>query len=319
MTRLQLLAGASSILLGSITNPARADSAKQRCAAAFEEGQRAQMVRDLERAIVEFKSCTVSSCPAAAQRECSRLLDVAQLAIPAVQFELKFAPELSKRPVTLSVDDGEPRTYDREALHVNPGKHRFVFQCEGCATVSRRIVFAERDSKLKEVVLKPECGDAEEARTTVASSPEAPPPTCPPSAASSAAVTSSESARVAVAPTRKATAEGAVLRDTLILGSAAALAVVGGLGFVGFGLEARSAERALSDCAPYCSGARIAEVKRSYLLANASLGSGVLALGGGAIWWFGLRGSSQAPRSNAASRGQWSVELGAVSKVTRTF
>jgi hypothetical protein len=113
--------------------------------------------------------------------------------------------------------------------------------------------------------------------------------------------------------------EGVALRDTLILGSAAALAVVGGLGFVGFGLEARSAERALSECAPYCSGARIAEVKRSYLLANASLGSGVLALGGGAIWWFGLRGSAQAARSSTASRSQWSVELGAVSKVTRTF
>jgi hypothetical protein len=77
--------------------------------------------------------------------------------------------------------------------------------------------------------------------------------------------------------------------------SSAALATAGGLGFVGFGLEARSGERALLECMPYCSGASIGEVKRNYVLANVSLGTGVLALGGATIWWFGLRRSSPTP------------------------
>jgi hypothetical protein len=93
------------------------------------------------------------------------------------------------------------------------------------------------------------------------------------------------------------------------------LVTAGGIGFISFGLEARSGERALRECAPYCSSTRIADVKRSYLLANASLGTGLFALGGAAIWWFGLRPSSQSARHG----GQWSVELGPINKLIRTF
>lgn len=285
MTWARRMAGASSLLLGLSASPARAEGAKQRCIAAFEEGQRAEMAGDLRRAIEELKTCAVSSCPAVAQRECSHLLEVARAAIPAVQFEVRFAADLGTRPVMLSVDGGEAWRYEGEVLRVNPGKHQFVFQCEGCATVVRRIVFSERDSKRKEVVLKP----------------------------------AREAARVPDAPTRYSRTGGTTLRDKVILGSAAALATVGGLGFIGFALDARHGERALLECSPYCSGARIADVKRSYLLANVSLGGGLLALGGATLWWFGLRRTPQEAGSHAKCGGQWSIEVGAISKVTRTF
>jgi hypothetical protein len=306
------------LVLGLSTSPAQADSPKQRCIAAFEEGQRSQMVGDLQHAIEQFEGCAVSACPAAAQRECSRLLDVAQAAIPTIRFELEFGNRLAERPVMLSVDDIEPRAYEGEVLRVNPGKHRFVFECEGCAPVTRRIVFAEGDSKRKEVVLSPAAGDAEGARNSGLSSPETQPSICPPNGARPGTATSSESAPAPVAPGRGSAGESARLRDILIMGSAATLATAGGLGFIGFGLEARRAERDLAECTPDCSSSRIAEVKRSYVLANASLGGGVLALGGATIWWFGLRPSTRT-RNGAASHSQWSVELGPINRVTRTF
>jgi hypothetical protein len=321
MTRVRLLAGASSVVLGLSVAPARADSAKQQCAAAFEAGQRSQMVGDLQQAIEEFESCAASSCSAVAQRECTRLLGAAQLAIPAVQFDLTFGTDLSKRPVMLSVDDGEPRTYDGEVLRVNPGRHRFVFECQGCATVTRLIAFAEQDSQRKEVAFSPACGDADGASASAVprAEPREPPPRRPPGSSTSAAAASSKSARASAAPRLSSVAEGSRPSDTLIVGTAAALAIAGGLGFVGFGLEARSGERGLLECAPYCSGASIAEVKRNYVLANVSLGTGVLALGGATVWWLGLRRSSPTPSANAKSRSQWSVELGAISKLARTF
>lgn len=315
-----LLAGATSLLLALSTAPAAAEDSKQRCVAAFEEGQRAQLTGDLQRASGEFESCAANACPAAVQQECSRLLEAAGAAMPSVQFELSFGTDLSGRPVRLSVDAGEPRIYeDREVLRVNPGKHRFVFQCEGCATVTRRMNFAEQEAKRKEIVLNPACGNTDGVAASAGPRAEAPPASCPPQKLGAGNMSPPQSAPTPRASIRHPAADDTGLRDTLILGSAATLVSLGALGFVGFGVEARSAERALRECTPFCSGERIAEVKRSYVLANASLASGVLALGGATIWWFGLRDSSQPPRNKSANLGGWSIELGAINKVTRTF
>ena len=315
MIRVRLLAFALSLLFSLSIRPAQADNAKEQCAFAFEQGQRFQIVGDLQRAIQEFESCAGNSCPAAAQQECSRLLEVAQAAIPAIQFDLAFRDGLLRRLVMLSIDEGEPEAYDGEVLRVNPGKHSFVFECEGCATVTRRITLAEQDSKHKEVVLNPACGDADAAATAAASRTGTQSTNCPAVGVSAAAVPRSALERAPLAPVRHSAADDARLRDTVILGSTAALATVGAIGFVGFGLAARSGERALSECTTYCSGAQIAEVKRSYWLANVSLGTGLVALGGATIWWFGLRPSSHSARS----AGQWSIELGPINKLTRSF
>jgi hypothetical protein len=314
MRRVQLLAAAASLLFVLNARPARADGAKEQCAAAFEAGQRMQMVGDLQRAIEEFESCAESPCSVPAQRECKRLLEAAQAAIPTVQFELRFGANLAKRPVMLSIDDREPVAYGGETLSVNAGKHRFVFECDGCATVTRRIEFADHDLKHKEVALNPACGNPDASTSGAASAPRAQSTNCPVLGASAAAV-KPKLGRVPLLPLRNSTADDTRLRDTVIFASAAALATVGGIGFVGFGLTARSGERALTECAPYCSDTQIAAVKRNYLLANVSLGTGLLAIGGATIWWFGLRSASH----SAASGGQWSVALGPISTLRRTF
>ena len=314
MTRLRLIVGAASLVFSWSTRAVRADDAKERCATAFEEGQRLQMVGDLQRAIEEFQSCAGNACSVPAQRECSRLLEQAQAGIPTIVFELAFGANLPRRPVVLSVDNGAPAAYEGETLHLNRGRHRFVFECEGCATVTRRIDFADQDSKHKEVVLNPACGKAAATNAEAGSGPRAEPLNCPAAGASAAAVKSSGVARAPLPALQHPMADDAGLRDAVIFASAAALAAAGTIGFVGFGLAARRGERALTECAPYCSGTHIAEVKRSYLLANVSLGTGLLALGGATVWWFGLR-----PSSPAAGKGQWSVELGLISNLRRTF
>ena len=315
MTRVRSIAGAASLLFGLSALPVQAESVKQQCAGAFEDGQRFRIAGDLQRAILQFESCRVSSCPAAAQRECSRLSEVAQSAIPTIHFELTFGAGLPRRPVMLSIDDGEPAAYDGEVLRVNPGKHRFAFECQGCAAVTRKIEFVEQDAKRKEVALNPS-GDNDDATKTEAVSPvQAKPANGLPAGASSATASSSKSAVATPAPLEASNEGGPPLVDIVIFGSTAALATAGAIGFVSFSLEARSGERALAECTPDCSDTRIDQVKRNYWLANVSLGTGLLALGGATIWWFSSRPSSE----TAGSSGQWSVELGPINKLTRTF
>lgn len=315
MTRMHLIAGVCGLWFASNARLAQADSEKQQCAAAFEDGQRFQIAGDLQRAIAEFESCRVSSCPTAAQRECSRLSEAAQAVAPSIRFELTFGAGLSRRPVMLSIDEGAPAAYDGEAVRVNPGKHRFVFGCEGCATVTRTIALVEQDSKLKEVALKPACMNEDATTPEGAPASDVNAASCLPAATSSAVVTRSKLPEPAPKRSEDSNADEPPLRDIVIFGSTAALATAGSIGFIGFGLEARSGERALAECTPDCSRARISQVKRNYWLANVSLGTGLLALGGATIWWFGLRPAAQ----TTPTGGKWSVELGPINTLTRTF
>jgi hypothetical protein len=76
--------------------------------------------------------------------------------------------------------------------------------------------------------------------------------------------------------------------STAQLASGLSLVTVGAAGIVGFawlGTKARSLESDLADCSPRCSKGRVDRVRKRYVLANVSLGAGVLALGG-ATWLF---------------------------------
>ena len=76
--------------------------------------------------------------------------------------------------------------------------------------------------------------------------------------------------------------------STAQLASGLSLVSVGAAGIVGFawlGTKARSQERDLTECSPRCSEGRVDRVRKRYVLANVSLGAGVLALGG-ATWLF---------------------------------
>lgn len=322
MNRSMLATPLAALLLTSLTTrAAAADAPKRECAVAFEDGQRSRNAGDLKLAVEKFESCAAPRCPDLVQRECSRLLSAALEAVPSIEFELQFAEGLAKRPVSLAIDEGAPVAYEGQSVSVNPGKHRFVFECEGCATSRRRISFAESDHKRKAVVLSSVDVDPE---VVVSSSPSD-------ARAREARPLEAEPARPLVAPDSAPPAlprlsalpnpkpSGHSERDALILGGGALLMTTSGVGFVVFGLHARSGERSLASCAPECSAARIARVKRDYLLANASLATGLVTLAGAGLWWFVGRPRTESADGQAAETGRWSVTLGPISTVTRTF
>jgi hypothetical protein len=66
---------------------------------------------------------------------------------------------------------------------------------------------------------------------------------------------------------------------------AGTIAVAGAGGFTYFGLSARSSERDLEDCRPYCSDSQVSVVRARYAAANVSLGLGIAALAAGGLYW----------------------------------
>jgi hypothetical protein len=78
--------------------------------------------------------------------------------------------------------------------------------------------------------------------------------------------------------------------------------VLGGMGFIGIGVFAylgssgKSDEEELKKCKPFCAQSRVDEVSRRYLLANVSLGVGVVALGAATYLWLRKPPSATATR-----------------------
>lgn len=93
-----------------------------------------------------------------------------------------------------------------------------------------------------------------------------------------------------------------VVKSRPIPASAIAFTVVGlaGVGaFAGFGLHGNELKRDLESCKPACAPARVDEVKRDYIIADAALGVGVVFLGL-ATWSFLTR--PEVPKQTATWR-----------------
>jgi hypothetical protein len=65
----------------------------------------------------------------------------------------------------------------------------------------------------------------------------------------------------------------------------AGVAAIGAASFGYFALSGRSKENKLDDCDRHCSDDRLDPITRDYLIADVSLGVGLLALAGSIIFW----------------------------------
>lgn len=275
-----------------LAQSAAADEVRQRCIAAFEDGQRLQLRGELAQAAQKFGYCRSEPCPNNMHGECQELLDAVQTSMPAIVFGVKVSSDVAPNDVWISIDDAKPQAYNGEALHVDLGKHQFAFGCDGCRTTTRRILFTDATLKRKEVEL-------------------------------SALSTLPAQATQPAHPGRQATPEpiktsASFARDAAFA-STTALAALGGIGFVGFGLQARRADRNLDLCAPTCSHERVASVKRDYFWANASLGTGLVALLGSGLLLVVPQPANGTIGRAGLGRGKWALHIGPITTLTAAF
>jgi hypothetical protein len=348
MTRAQqwLLALALGALSGFIhLRPAVAQTSTNSCVSAFEDGQRQQLKGELERAAERFVRCAEPGCPARVRAECQSFLETARSSIPGVL----FAPVdgVTARPLdgmSLSVDGRESRLFDGRIVRLEAGPHQLAFQRPGYASLKLRLTLRAGDpprliplrmtpisntvvSKLRpRTKLAATVSPGDDLPRPVSTGPSAPidcaPPTeeSPSVAAPQPGLTPERNPLPSVAkkeaPSTVPPRGGGRRIATLAAG------IVGGLGAVGFvyfGLSARSADVGLDVCAPSCEPSKVDAIRRDYALANVSLGLGLAGVLTASALWLTSPSVEQPRKGRAVPPRRWALGVGPVTTLTTSF
>lgn len=257
------------ILLAS-GRTARADGAALDCPSASEEGQR---LRDKNRwleAREMFRACSIDKCPKVVRRDCSKWLAELDESLPSIVVAAQDASGADLQGVRVQADGRTIASrLDGSPIAVDPGEHTFTFEAEGYRTITQKIVMhVSEKNRLVRVTL---------VSTTQAAKPE---PATPKSA---------EPAKTSGGAPVLAYVAGGI--GVLALGS-----------FAYFGLTSKKDLTDLrATCAPYCEQGQLDDVKSKMLVADVSLGVGIVALGVATILFLTHGGSGDAPRRTALS------------------
>lgn len=228
-------------------------------------------------ALEQLLVCAQASCPPFLAKECTANYDRIKTSVPTVTLIARRSETEPLVDVKVSVD-GKPLVtrIDGLSVPVDPGVHEFVFEHEGDAPVSVRVLLAE----------------GEKNKPVVAEFRVAPPP--PPAAKEPAPL----------APTRPPAPEPAGFRVP------AAAYVLGGVGIVGLGvgitfraLGAEDYNTLAESCGHRCEQSEVDAAKRKYLISHIGLGVGAAALvASGLVIYFGQERASEPVSSATAFR-----------------
>jgi len=226
---------------------ARAEGPALDCPSSSEEGQR---LRDKNRyldAREMFRACSRPTCPGIVRKDCSKWLAELDDSQPSIVIAAQDAAGADIAAVKVEVDGRVIASKtDGSAIPVDPGEHTFTVEAAGHKPTTVRLVV--RVNEKNRLV-----------RVTFDDGPKAP-------------------AATKIEPPRPPAAES---RGVPVLGLT--LAGVGALAmgsFAYFGATSKSDLDGLrSTCAPFCEQAALDDVKSRMLVADVSLGIGIVALG----------------------------------------
>jgi hypothetical protein len=243
--------------------PALAD-VKQECVDASTEGQSLRDAAKLTQARDRFVACARDACPAIVRKACADWLADVDRRIPTVVLRAKLADGTDVLDARVSLD-GAPLEHGLggAAVPIDPGEHTVRFERDGAAPVEEHVVIVEGERD--RVVTARFAGPAAAADTSSSTTDEAP------------------------------GAEGSRKMTPLTIG----LVAVGGVGIVSFASFAIVATSNLNNlrqtCAPYCSPSQLNDVKTEALVADISLGVGLVALAAAAYVFFSQGKATPAP------------------------
>lgn len=262
---------------------AHADEAeKQACVTSYTEGQRARKAGHLIKARAHFVQCAQRTCPGMIADDCGGWLSDLDDSLPSVVFRVRDENGVDRADAAIFVDgvalDAEAAVL---AVPMDPGPHHLRFE-RGGASVELDVVVREGEKRRPiEVALV-----APTAAPTPAPLSET---TSPPPATSAAPSTapppgSANSTRPSTSPSAspdKTSSETPVLAYAVLgLGAVAA----GTSAVLGVGAKA-DLDDLRNTCAPHCAQGDVDAVHDRMLVADLTLGVGVVALlVGGYLW-----------------------------------
>lgn len=234
-------------VLWSASAAANEPPSRDQCFEAYEGGQRLEKASKLRDAKAAFLTCADRHCPAQIRTDCTRWAEQVQAEQPSVVLVASSADGRDIVDVRVWMD-GQilAEKLDGKPLEIDPGEHRFRFEPKGGRAVEASWLIRQR----------------EKGRSL------------------------SVTLGAPVSAGDRGTENGAK-RSVLPY-------VLGGVGVVGlgmftyFGLHGRSIQNDLDgrNCKPRCPKDEADEMDRSYLIANVSLGVGLVALGTAGYLYF---------------------------------
>ena len=253
-----------------------APKAQLQCAESYEAAQERRAAGDLQSALEQLKLCVRDECLDFMRADCSTWMGQVEAAMPTVVFaarrdgwDLSQVKVLRDGEVLTEVLDGTP-------ISLNPGHYQFQFEAVGSPTEARELVIRAGE---KNRIVRVEFSALQAAEPPPGSSPPRQQP-----------------------PSEPATADGASNTMPIVLG---AVGLAGVAGFATFAVLGREQESDLqASCAPECTDSEVAPVRTKYLVADISLGVGVLGLA--ASTYFFLQGP---PAKESVASRPWIVNF----------
>lgn len=236
-----LVAIAAAGATWSASDLALADVAE--CVQAHAHGQAERNAGRLGNAKAEFVRCSASACPGEIQSDCATFLAELEAFAPTVVFAALDADGKDVIDVQVKVDGQQVADQlTGLAITLDPGSHTITYVWPDGHSQSETVMIAQGE-KNRRIVLRREA-------EKVALEPE---PSAPP------------------APAKKPPPVAAYVLGgvgILALGSFATFAVLG-----------KSAESEMDGCKPYCAQSQADKMRLRYLVADISLGVGLVSLG----------------------------------------
>jgi hypothetical protein len=267
--------------------PAKPD--KKACFQAHEQGQVARSDRKLILAAKHFALCAEAACPKEASVECVTWLAEVRGAIPTIKMVVFDLAGHETQDVKVLLD-GEPfaNKIEAKSYEVDPGQHTLQFELADGKSMQETFTVGPGESNTRITV------DFSKLVKTQANPASVP--------AASAPAGGKESPPAA--------SKGPVPLSSWILGG---LGLVALGSFAAFASIGKSKEKDLmGSCAPKCEETEVVKMERSYLMADISLGVGVVAVGAAAVLFF-----TRKPREDSTATNKLEVLPGLGSGMLR--
>jgi hypothetical protein len=234
--------------------PRRSEAAPAGTRACIEAHREAQIERgksQLRTARARLEACVKEECPAPIQKECATWLTEVEAAIPTIVVSGTDASGRDISTAVVSIDGEEvARRLDGKPIAVDPGEHRITIMLADGQKQERTVVVGQSEKDRRVALVLPPVKGATRPR--------------------------SEKPR----PARPATKSSSPTLGWVLVGVGA----VGTASFGYFGVSGYRRENDLADsCSPHCAKSDVDGVHRSYLVADVSLGVGLVALAVGTV------------------------------------
>ena len=259
---------------------------KEICVAASDQAQTLRDENKFRRAREALLTCARDACPGIVRKDCEKWLAELDSSYPSIVIGARDARGRDVLGVRVLLDGAVlTERLDGKPMLIEPGEHFLRYESAGTVPFQERVVIrvGEKNRALT-VQLQPAASPASEPS---------------PATASADATPAAASSDASATPAPRSEAPGERTR------SPALALVFGGIGvaalgsFAYFGVTGKADINELrSSCAPHCEQSQVDDAKRKLLIADISLGVGIVGLAA-ATWVFLAQSASPSPAASA--------------------